>query len=59
MSRKHRENQNQYLARNGWWCDQSGRLWRHATLAPIDGMPLFKKEAVDVQRAKDRRAVAA
>jgi len=44
---RHWENQAQYLARNGW----------RATLAPIDGVPLFKREAVEAQRAKDKRAV--
>jgi hypothetical protein len=56
--RRPREDQRQYLIRTGWECDASGRLWRHATLGPVTGMPLFKTEAIFAQRAKDRREVA-
>jgi hypothetical protein len=56
--RKPREDQRQYLIRNKWECDASGRLWRHATLGPVTGMPLFKCEARKAQLEQDRREVA-
>lgn len=56
--RKHRENQAQFLSRKGWWLDESGRLWRHATLGPINGTPLFRQEARKIQLEEDRKVVA-
>ena len=69
---KPQESQVQYLIRNGW-CRVTGvhlngklhprdsrDLWFHQEpgLRRVDGMPMFKREAVEAQRAKDRRAVA-
>ena len=72
-TRKPQESQVQYLIRNGW-CrvtaaysngklhpGDSRDLWFHQEpgLRRIDGMPMFKREAVAAQLAKDRRGVAA
>lgn len=57
------------LARNGWFVDghsfknawsEPQELWNHPEpgLRRVDGLPMFKQEAIKAQREKDRREVA-
>lgn len=61
-----RESTTAYLLRNGWidtghryangkWCS----LWNHSDsdLREVNGFPMFKSEAVEKQRARDRRGL--